>query len=405
MMLRGGLRSKPDLQNTPTDEREYVVLWLALRNWRPVTSDMSSSTLKTARYIRAWITGRADVIEAEITLNRDGLSVPATLLRPRGTKEPLPAWIVMHGITRPGRTHAQLIRFTRALAATGAAVIVPDVPEWRHMNVAPGLTGRTIRACIDALQSMSDVRAEPYGLVGFSFGAPHTIVAMSDPTISEHVGTTIGFGGYCDLERTIQFMFTGRHEYGGVSYVQRPDPYGRWIVGANYLIDVPGYEDAHDVARELRALASLAGDTGAVAWDPIYDPAKREARTRIADERWALFDLIAPPADSDPEPIAGARLASQLAEAGERVEPTMAVGPALRRVTQSVHIVHGYRDHLIPFTEGLRLKETLLPNPGSYATVTRLFGHSAQEPFPSPARAAREIPIFLRAMARALGAL
>jgi len=404
-MLGGGLRSKTGLQNTAAGLGDYVVLWLDLRNRRQVASDMSSSALRTARYIRAWVTGRADVIEVEITLDRDGLPVPATLLRPRGARQPLPAWIVMHGITRPGRTHAQLIRFTRALTATGAAVIVPDVPEWRQMDIAPGLTGCTIRGCIDALHSMPEVRPEPYGLVGFSFGAPHTIAAMSDPTISEYVGTALGFGGYCDLERTIHFMFTGQHEHGGESHAQRPDPYGRWIVGANYLTAVPGYEDAGDVAQELRALASLAGDTGSVAWDPIYDPAKREARTRIAEERLALFDLIAPPADTEPEPIAAARLASQLAEAGERVEPTMAVGPALRRVTQPVHILHGHQDHLIPFTEGLRLKETLPPNPDSYATVTRLFGHSAQDPLPSPARAAREIPIFLRAMGRALGSL
>ena len=34
-------------------------------------------------------------------------------------------------------------------------------------------------------------------------------------------------------------------------YRMDPDPYGRWIVGGNYLTRIPGLEDAGDVASAL----------------------------------------------------------------------------------------------------------------------------------------------------------
>ena len=219
-------------------------------------------------------------------LDRDGTIVPATLLRPRAPASPLPGWVVMHGITRAGRGHAQLVRFARAIASTGAVVIIPEVPEWRRLDLAPHLTAPTIRSAIDALRKTPDVHEGPFGLVGFSFDAPHTVAAAGDPRLRADIAGAVSFGGYCDLGRTIHFMMTGQHEHDGHEISLRPDPYGRWIVAANYLTDAAGYEDAVDVADALRRLAALAGDTGAPAWSPQYDRAKvpdgRGARARLS---------------------------------------------------------------------------------------------------------------------------
>ncbi len=333
-------------------------------------------------------------------LDRDGTAIPATLLRPRASVTPLPAWVVMHGITRPGRSHPQLLRFARSIASTGSAVIVPEVPEWRELDLAPHLTVPTVRSAIDFLRNAPEVHEGPYGLVGFSFGAPHTVAAAGDPTIRAHVAGAVGFGGYCDLERTIHFMMTGHHEHDGQALSLRPDPYGRWIVAANYLADIPGYGDAKEVASALRRLAALAGDTGSPAWSAQYDEAKVQMRERLVPDHRELFDLIAPPSDREPDVKHGAELASLLATAGKRTQPQIdPVGP-LSRVHSQVHILHGRFDHLIPFSEGLRIQQALASEAESYATVTRLFGHSAQDPWPSPMQAIREVPLLFAALGR-----
>jgi len=277
------------------------------------------------------------------------------------------------------------------------------VPEWRELYLRPGLTVPTVLAAISALRAHPDVRDEPFGLIGFSFGAPHAIAAAGHPQLRDDVAGAVGFGGYCDLERTIRFMMTGRHSWNGTVHELDPDPYGRWIVAGNYLTAVPDHEDAGDVADALRSLAALAGDTGAPAGDPVYDAAKAEMRANIAEERRGLFDLFAPRSAEDPDAEQGHAVAEALAAAARRVEPEIEPADALRVVGQPVHIMHGRHDNLIPFSEGLRLRAALPESTWSRATVTRLFGHSAQAPFPSPIKAMKEVPMFFRALKGVLG--
>jgi dienelactone hydrolase len=363
---------------------------------------MASRIIRTSRYVRSWITGQADLVEEEVTLMRGETPVLATVVRPARSKGPVPGWVVLHGITRPGRSHAQLVRFTRAMAATGTAVVVPEVPEWMELDLAPALTIPTVRCGIDMLKADPGVVDGPYGLVGFSFGAPHAVSMTAHPSVRDDVLGAVGFGGYCDLDRTITFMMTGRHEYSGETHQHAPDPYGRWIVAANYLTSVAGFEDAGDVASALRRIAALAGDTGAPAWDPQYDPAKSEMREGIHPDRQALFDLFAPLTGVETDTDWGEELGLKLAAAARRVDPENDPVEALAEVTLPVHILHGRHDHLIPFTEGLRIREALSPESRSFATVTRLFGHSAQDPFPSPLQTVREVPVFLNALGRIL---
>jgi pimeloyl-ACP methyl ester carboxylesterase len=361
---------------------------------------MSPLSSRTLRYARAWIATPEDVAEDEIRLDRDGTMVPATLVRPRSPGKAAPAWVVMHGITRPGRAHLQLVRFTRAVASAGLATIVPEVPEWRRLSLAPHLSAPTIAAAIRGLRDTGVVRDEPVGVIGFSFGAPHTIAACGAPGLEGQIAGACGFGGYCSLETTFRFMMTGRHGWDGARHDLRPDPYGRWIAAANYLTGVPDHEDAEDVADALLRLAAHAGDVGAPSWNALYDPTIRELRAEIAEPRRQLFDLFARPSDSEAIGADADGLAEGLAAAARQADPLIDPADALGAVRCPVHVLHGRGDNLIPFTEAFRLAEALR-NTDVQLTVTRLFGHSGQGAFPV-ARALREVPRFARALDRIL---
>ncbi len=358
---------------------------------------------RTLSYTRAWLRTPNDFVEDEVTLDRDGVPVLATLVRPRAHTQDLPAWVVMHGITRPGRAHGQLVRFTRALAHAGIATIVPEVPEWRDLELAPGLSAPSIAAAIRWLRGSNVVRDEPVGVVGFSFGAPHAIGAWSDPHLRDEIGVACGFGGYCSIRHTFHFMMTGQHDAGHGTAHLRADPYGRWIVAANYLPSVPGHEDAIDVAEALRTLAQHAGDVGAASWDPLYDPTIDELRATIAEERRSLFDLFAPNSGAAVADAAAAAMGEQLEEAARRAEPAIDPTNALAEVRGAVHLLHGRKDHLIPYSESERLAAALQAG-DPRLTVTRLFGHSAQDPFPLFASIV-EVPRLARALGAVLNAL
>lgn len=352
--------------------------------------------LRALRFGVTWARGVGDGETLELTVDRGDDRVPATLHLPPGGGRRLPGWVVLHGMTRPGRAHPSLIRFARSLARTKAAVLIPEIPEWRDLRLDPERAVPTIQAAVLALDARPETEPGRTGLLGFSFGAPQAIVASTDPRLAGHLAAVVGFGGYCDLVRTVRFEFTGRHEWKGQVETQAPDPYGRWIVGANYLTDVPGHEDAGDVAVALHRLSAEAGDRGIPAADPTFEPLKAELRAGVGRERRDLFDLFAPPGEGyavDTE--AAEELATGLAEAAGRRSPAVDPRPYLHRVPVPVRLVHGRQDELIPYTETLRLRDAFPRDRDVTAVITDLFAHSRGQASTGGVAYAKEVMRFL----------
>lgn len=228
------------------------------------------------------------------------------------------------------------------------------------------------------MRSRGEVSPGLLGMIGFSFGAPQVAIAAARDDVADHVGDIVLFGGYCSLERTMTCLLTGRHEWEGMEYGLRPDPFGAWVVGSNHLTDVPGYEDAGDVAAALHQLAAAASGQRISAWDPRHDRMIGELRDSIPAGRQSLFDVFAAPSGAvSAEPERARSLALQLANACRRMEPLLDPGDDLARVEIPTRLIHGRGDRLIPFTEGLRLFEKLPESARRGLTITALFNHSA----------------------------
>jgi pimeloyl-ACP methyl ester carboxylesterase len=283
------------------------------------------------------------------------------------------------------------VRFARALASSGNAVLVPEIPEWQRLELAPRGVAPTVRGCIDALRARPEVAGEKFGLIGFSFGAPQVAIAAAREDLAEHLAGIVLFGGYCCLERTMTCQLTGDHDWDGIEYQLRPDPFGGWVVASNHLTDVPGFEDACDVAGALHQLAVASSGQRISAWDPRHDTMIGQLREALPSKRQRLFDLFATPSGvTHPEPQEGRRMATLLAEACRRVEPLLDPAADLARVDLPTRLVHGRGDRLIPFTEGFRLLDGLPAHSRRGLTVTGLFSHSADSAPPGLADRARE---------------
>lgn len=338
---------------------------------------MLRGLVRTARYAYSWKTG-ADVTVTETEIVRGGSEVPATLFAPSQGRTRLPAWIALGGISCMGRHHPQLVRFAEALASSGAIVLVPEVPEWRNLKLAPAAVAPTIRGGIEYLRKSPDVRPGLIGAIGFSFGAPQVAIAASRDDLSEDIGGIVLFGGYCSLERTMTCQLTGEHEWAGLDYSLSPDPFGGYVVANNHLTSVPGFEDAGDVADALGRLAMAASGQRVSAWDPRHDALIRELREALPSKRRRVFDLFATPStDALPEPEERRCIAALLAEASRRAEPLLDPAAALAGVDLPTRLIHGRSDRLIPFTEAMRMQENLPPEVRKGLTVTAMFSHSA----------------------------
>jgi len=338
---------------------------------------MLRGVLRTVRYARSWKAG-ADVRIRETEFIRDGVTLPATMVLPARANGPLPGWIVLGGITRMGRFHPQIVRFANALASSGAAVLVPEIPEWQQLEVSPRVAAPTIAGCLTALEQDPEVRIGKVGLIGFSFGAPQVAISAAREELAGRIAGIVLFGGYCCLDRTVKCLLSGGHEWEGIDYELSPDPYGRWVLGFNHLTKVPGYEDAGDVAAALYALAAAASDDRVSAWEPYHDKMIDQLSQSLPQCRKALFDLFATPTTrARPEREACLEMARGLSAACRRTEPLLDPFLELARVTLPTQLIHGRSDRLIPFTEGLRLLQAFPVASRRKLTVTGLFAHSA----------------------------
>lgn len=311
-------------------------------------------------------------------IEREGEAIPATLVLPREGRGPFPPWIAIGGVSRMGRRHPQLVRFAEALAHSGSAVLVPEIPEWQALEVTPRVIGPTIEGGLEWLSTCEDARPGKVGVIGFSFGAPGVAMAASQDDLSERVAGIVLFGGYCCLDRTMRCLLTGRHEWEGTDYQLNPDPYGRYVVASNHLTDVPGREDAGEVAEALHHLACAASELRISAWDPRHNDLIRELRTALPQRHHDLFDCLARPTDGPPADVDRClALAEELTEACRRVEPWLDPGVRVQSIGVPTQLLHGRGDRLVPFTEGLRLMDAMPEEVRRGITVTRLFNHSA----------------------------
>ena len=337
--------------------------------------------IRLAAFLRGYLRPGPGVAHStETTFETDAGSAPATLHLPRRSRARLPGWVVLHGLTRSGRTHPGLRRFARALAASGAAVMVPEITAWRELRVRPAVAVPLIRSAIRSLDALEITEPGGVGLCGFSFGATQGLVAAADANTRPHLRGVAAWGGYRDVGRLFRFGLTGRHEYEGERRAVAPDPYGGWVMGANYLTAVPGYEACDAAADALRRLAIEAGDAGVYSGDPAFDPVKVRNGEGLSGLDRDVYALFAPPstawsAAAEPDP-ASLAFADALAEAAVAAEPLLDPGEALPRLATPTVVAHGRDDRLVPFTEGLRLARGVPEGVLRRVTITGLFAHS-----------------------------
>ncbi len=361
--------------------------------------------------------------EREVLFDVDGSPRSATAYVPDrgGGHRPTPAWILLQGITVPGRHHTGVRRMARALATAGHLALVPEVPSWTALRVDPREAEPTVRSALAFLGTWPGVDPRRVGLMGFSVAATWALAVAAGlgaaPTDGSGQGlrAVVGVGGYADFRRMLAAMVVGEHEWDGEQHRYTPDPYGRWILGANLLPLVEGgtygtREERETAGRALHRLAETAGRNGALARTPVYDDLIGQLRGTVLPGALPAWDLLAPPSRRlVPDREAGRALAGVLADAGLRTNPEFDLAGRLGSLRLPTILLHGRMDTLVPFTETLRLAERLPPPVRRGVTVTRLLGHTklreAGTPWRNPLALADEARRFVRTVRHMLEAL
>lgn len=357
-----------------------------------------------AKYLKQYF--RADDAAVQVlpgAYSHEGVQRSATIWKPvkraRGT-----AWVVLHGMTFHGPRHTSLQRFASALAAAGNVVLVPEISEWMQLHVRPALTPSIINGAVHALAARGDVDASRIGVFGFSFGATQALIAATEKTLADRVRTLVAWGGYAQIENLVHFGFTGEHEIDGRREHILPDPYARWIFGANYLTSISEYRHLTSVSDALYQLAREAGRSGVYAGDPYHDHLKRQLAESLHGEERRVYELFAPTGAYDM--TAARELGDKLARAVVTADPLMDPQPFVPHVRVPTVIAHGRDDRLIPYTESIRLKRSMPAAMLEGFTITSLFSHSGgTQSGLGPVGLARESQKFLSVLNRIFNSL
>lgn len=315
---------------------------------------LAFSAALAAPRLEGWLTwvSRAPVRES-VFLPVEGRRLDADLYRP-ASGTPRGAIVLVHGLSRAGRRHVELMRLAQLLAREGELVLVPQLDGLAAFR----LSGDEVADIRASARYLAGVSHGPVAIAGFSFGAGPALLAAADLPGLPVAGS---FGGYADLRNVIAYVTTGVFTFHGQRYQRRQEDYNRWKLLA---LLVGFVASAPDRAR-----------LAAIADRKLADPsaATEDLEGGLGDEGRAVTALVLNRREEAVDALIE-RLSPTARAALAGLSPLSAV----RRLSGRLLVAHGADDDSIPFTESLRLAEATQGR--ASIAVFRTFHHTGPEP-------------------------
>jgi dienelactone hydrolase len=243
----------------------------------------------------------------------------------------LSAVVLCHGIHHKGIDEPRLVRLARALAADGALVFTPELPELADYR----LSERSIGTIGNAVRRLSSMVGRRVTLFGMSFAGGMALRVAASPTYRDGLGIVVAVGAHNDASRVLGFFTSGTIAApDGTILSKEPHEYGPLVVLYDHVDEVFDPGDAavardairhwlHEDRATAKKRASEASDQGRALLERLFDH-RRETATALLG---AKGDLVR-------------RRAGDVSPAG-----------AMAGIDAKVFLLHGTDDAVIPPTE------------------------------------------------------
>ena len=269
------------------------------------------------------------------------------LYRPDGT--PRRFVLLVPGPHLAGIDEPRLVVLATQLAASGLAVVTPDIPELSRVEMTPAVTDAievAARAVADLSKAERTATSDGrIGLIGLTFSGGLSVVAGGRASLRDRLAFVVSIGGHHDFPSVVRYLCVGAHDS------RQPDMFGTAIVLLNVADRLVPPRQVDRLRDAVRQFLSTDGT----------------ADTRRAEALATLKKL----ARSMPEPSAG--LLRYLAEGdlvhlGSRLLPSVAPyasPPALSpsrspKPTTAVFLLHGTQDNVVASSESEHLAGELV---------------------------------------------
>jgi hypothetical protein len=296
--------------------------------------------------------------------------IRARLYRP--SAKPIRAALLVGGVQPAGIEEPRLTHFAREVAASGWAIVTPELPDLVSYRLTPRSTDM-IEDAATWLAAQRDLTLDgQIGLVGISFAGGLSIVAAGRPSLRDRTRFVLSFGGHGDLPRVLRYLCTGLEPALDAELAVRRAPHDYGLAVLTFgLADrlVPSEQLAefqHGVTTFLRASGLYASDPPES--ERLFTRA-RELETTFEEPSRTLMHLVN---ERDVEAL-GARLLPSLGTFGDdpALSPDRSTPPRA-----AVYLLHGQDDNVVPAVETRLLSSWLEGKTRVRALLTPLITHA-----------------------------
>ena len=341
-----------------------LLIMLMVFTWRPLrsvfrfivllTSAVPGRTLSIVNALTPKV-----IVEVASYTTGNGDEVPMRIWHPRSSG-PAPAIILFQGASPAGENHEILNRLARGLAKVGFKVYIPGLPRLKEVLIREETVEQMVEIFLQVHQR-PDVLSDRITTIGFSFGGSQLVKACLDPRMNGLPAKVLSFGSYFDLERTLKFVLTGECSHAGKDYSFDPHEWGNIVFFHNYIDYFDGDFNIEEIRRYFLALVE-------------EDGVMEDHLAALSEKDRSFIDLIS--TDRKKSLELALSVLPNLRSTVESLSPRYFT----EKINFSLHLVHGARDNMIPFTETMAFSDTLEKQGTEVHTfISGLYSHNEAE--------------------------
>ena len=288
----------------------------------------------------------------------NGEYVPLKIIYPKGKIRKIV--ILYPGATPFGEDHEEATSLAHVMSGLGFKVYMPRIPLLMQLIISPENVEWMAHFYQWVLTQEPALKIR-ITVVGMSFGGALLLKACMDSRMqSPHPASIMIYSTFFDFDSSMNFLITGKFRHNNNEVHIKPNDWAGIVIMHNYLRHVnPGFD-----TEKIRENLSF----------------------RVADEMDKVDEHFKTLSDFDQsfvESLMTANYNSDVLKTIQLIRETCRkeledLSPRLwcSQFQQKVFILHGANDSMVPFTESVRLSETL---PRNMLHISHLYGHKTIE--------------------------
>ena len=286
-----------------------------------------------------------------------GINSEPTRLRIFKPKKPnKTTFILFPGASPFAEEHPGMIGLATTIMNLGYNVFIPRIPPLKSLSIKSENVEWFAKA-YDEIINRNDVDKTNVTIIGISFGGSLLLKATLDERIKLNPPRSMLMYGSCfDLESGLNFLLSGEIEHNGKIAHIPPNDWGLTVLFHNFIKNVDAGFDTSAVQTVLAARVA----------DKLDKMERLKAELNEHDFQFVSSVLTA---KCTPQI---AEIAKQIIESQKDSLKQVSPSSFCEQIEMKVFIMHGANDSMVPYTESVKLSNSL---PNNKLLISYIYEH------------------------------